>query len=72
LPSASCKIRGWSQNLTNQSKLDEDFQKFNLNIERAAEVELTRLRNEINALKEKANKMSEELLSPLSDEAKRI
>jgi cell division protein FtsB len=57
--------------LTDKSKLDEDFQKFNLNIERATEAELTRLHNEINALKEKVNKMSEELSSPPSDEAKR-
>jgi len=57
--------------LTDKSKLDEDFDKFNLKIERAAEAEIARLRGEIDALKEKANKMSEELLSPLSDEAKR-
>ena len=57
--------------MTDKSKLDEDFDKFNLKIERAAEAEIARLRGEIDALKEKANKMSEELLSPLSDEAKR-
>jgi FtsZ-binding cell division protein ZapB len=57
--------------LTEKSKLDEDFDKFNLDIEQAAEAELIRLHVEINALKEKANKMSEELLSPPSDEAKR-
>lgn len=59
------------ESLTNKSKLDADFDKFNIAIERATEVELTRLHDEINALKDKANKMSEELLSPLYDEAKR-
>jgi cell division protein FtsB len=51
--------------------LDEDFIKFNLNIERAAEKELDRLREEINTLKEKANKMNETLLSHSSNEEKR-
>ena len=70
MPSASSKIRLVAETLTVESKLDKDFHKFNQNIERAAEAELTRLHSEIDALKEKANKMSEELLSPLCDEAK--
>jgi hypothetical protein len=57
--------------LTNNDKLDEDFNKFNVDIERAAEKELIRLHEEINALKEKADKISEELLSPSSNEEKR-
>jgi cell division protein FtsB len=57
--------------LTYQDKLDEDSIKFNLNIKRAAEKELDRLREEINALKEKANKMNEALLSHSSNEEKR-
>ena len=42
-----------------------------MDIEQATEEEITKIREEINALKEKANKMSEELLSPLSNEEKR-
>jgi hypothetical protein len=58
------------ESLENKSKLDTDFDKFNLAIERATEVEMNRLHDEINALKDKATKMSEELLSPLYDDAK--
>jgi hypothetical protein len=47
--------------LANKDKLDEDYSNFNLDIERATEKELSRLREEINALKEKAKKISEEL-----------
>jgi hypothetical protein len=57
--------------LTNKDKLDEDFNNFNLDIEQATERELTRIREEINALKDKANKMSELLLGSLSNEEKR-
>jgi Ser-tRNA(Ala) deacylase AlaX len=57
--------------LTNKDKLDEDFNKFNLDIEQATEKELNRLYEEINALKEKADKISVELLSPSSNEEKR-
>jgi hypothetical protein len=57
--------------LTNKEKLNEDFNKFNLNIEQAAEKEMNRLREEINTLKEKAYKMSEELLSAPCNEEKR-
>ena len=56
--------------MTNSDKLDEDFKKFNLDIEQATEKELNRIRDEINALKEKANKASEELLRPFSNEKK--
>ena len=57
--------------MTEKNKLEEDFIRFNLNIERAVVSEMNRLHDEINALKEKANKLSEELLSLLSDEPKR-
>jgi hypothetical protein len=57
--------------LTNKDKIDEDFNKFNLDIEQATEREMNRLREEINALKEKAYKMSEELLNASSNEEKR-
>ena len=57
--------------MTNKDKLDEDFNKFNLDIEMATEQEMNRLHEEINALKEKAYNMSEKLLSPLSNEEKR-
>ena len=57
--------------MTNKDKLDEDFNKFNLDIEMATEQEMNRLHEEINALKEKADKMSEELLGPPSNEEKR-
>jgi hypothetical protein len=57
--------------LTYKDKLDEDFIKFNLNIERAAEKELDRLREEINKLKEKANKMNEAMSNHSSNEEKR-
>jgi uncharacterized protein Yka (UPF0111/DUF47 family) len=60
-----------TKSLTNKDKLDEDFNNFNLDIERATEKELNRIRQEINALKDKADKMSEALLSPLSNEEKR-
>jgi hypothetical protein len=49
--------------LTNKDKLDEDFNKFNMDIEQVTEREMNRIREEINALKEKAYKMSEELLN---------
>ena len=57
--------------MTNKDKLDEDFNKFNLDIEQATEREMNRLHEEINALKEKAYKINEELLSPSSNEKKR-
>ena len=53
--------------MTNKDKLDEDFNKFNQNIERETEKELNTLREEINVLKEKVDKMSEELLSHSSN-----
>jgi len=58
--------------LTSKNKLDQDFNDFNQDIERASEKELTRLREEINDLKDKANKISEVILSPLSNREKRI
>jgi hypothetical protein len=48
--------------LTNKEKLDQDFNNFNLDIERASEKELIRIREEINNLKDKAKKISEVLL----------
>ena len=57
--------------MTNKDKLDEDYNKFNLYIEKATEKELNRLHEEINALSEKAKKISEELLSHSSNEEKR-
>ena len=48
-------------NLTKKDKLDEDFKNFNIDIERATKGEITKIREEINALKEKAAKVSEEL-----------
>jgi uncharacterized protein YdcH (DUF465 family) len=50
--------------LTNKEKLNEDFNKFNLDIEQATAKEMNRLREEINTLKKKAYKISKELLSP--------
>jgi uncharacterized protein YdcH (DUF465 family) len=58
--------------LTSKNKLDQDFNDFNQDIERASEKELTRLREEINDLKDKANKISEVILSLLSNREKRI
>ena len=57
--------------MTNKDKLDEDFKRFNLGIEQVTEKEMSRLHEEINLLKEKACKISEELLSPASNEEKR-
>jgi hypothetical protein len=54
--------------LSNKDKLEEDFKKLNQDIEHAVEKEMKRLIEEINVLREKANKMSEELSSPSSDE----
>lgn len=58
--------------MTSKDKLDQDFDNFNQNIELVSEKELTRIREEINVLKDKANKISEDLLGPLHNEAKRI
>ena len=57
--------------MTSKDKLDEDFNKFNLDIEQSTKRELDRLWEEINALKEKAHKLGEELLSASSNEEKR-
>ena len=56
--------------MTNKDKLDEDFKKFNRDIELATEKELNRIREEIDAVKEKANKIGKELSSPFSNEEK--
>jgi hypothetical protein len=53
------------------SRLDEDFKNFNLDIERITEEEITEIRQEINALKDKANKMGEAALNPFPNEEKR-
>jgi hypothetical protein len=58
--------------LTIKDKLDQDFDNFNQEIERVSEKELTRIREEINALKDKAHRMSKVLLDPIHDEEKRI
>jgi hypothetical protein len=58
--------------LTIKGNLDQDFDNFNQDIERILEKELTRIREEINALKDKANSMSKVLLGPIPDEEKRI
>jgi hypothetical protein len=50
--------------LTIKNQLDEDFNKFNLDVEQIRDKEISRLNEEINALKEKASKMGEELSSP--------
>jgi hypothetical protein len=42
----------------NKDKLDEDFNKFNQNIEQETEKELNKLHEDINMLKEKVDKMS--------------
>jgi hypothetical protein len=57
--------------LTDKAKLDQDFDDFNTEIERATEKELTRIRAEIDTLKDKASKISEALSSPPSNEEKR-
>jgi hypothetical protein len=48
--------------LTNKEKLDQDFDNFNLDIERETEKEMTRIREEINSLKDKANKARDRIL----------
>jgi len=48
--------------LTNKEKLDQDFDNFNLDIERETEKEMTRIREEINSLKDKVNKASDRIL----------
>jgi hypothetical protein len=48
--------------LTNKEKLDQDFDNFNLDIKRETEKEMTRIREEINLLKDKANKASDMVL----------
>jgi hypothetical protein len=58
--------------LTNNDKLDQDFNNFNQDIKQVSEKELTRIREEFNALKDKANTMSKVLLDPIHDEEKII
>ena len=43
--------------MANKEKIEEDFKKFNLNIEREAENELKKIQEESNALKEDAKKI---------------
>ncbi len=43
------------------SRLEEDFKNYNIDIERITEEEIAQIRQEINALKEHANKMGEAL-----------
>jgi hypothetical protein len=57
--------------LANKNKIDEDFNKFNLDIEHTTEKEICRLHEEISSLTEKAHKISEELLNLSSVEKKR-
>ena len=52
-------------------KIDQDFQDFNLDLEQATQREIMNVRDEINALKEKAAEISEELGTALSNEEKR-
>jgi hypothetical protein len=58
--------------LTNNDKLDQDFNNFNQDIEQVSEKELNKIREEFNALKDKANTMSKVLLDPIHDEEKII
>jgi hypothetical protein len=44
-----------------KDKLDKDYNNFNQEIEQASEKELTRIRKEVNDLKDKATKLSEDL-----------
>jgi uncharacterized protein with von Willebrand factor type A (vWA) domain len=48
--------------LINKEKLDQDFNNFNQEIERATEKELKRIQQELNDLKDKAAKMNVDLL----------
>jgi len=50
-----------------KDKIDQDFQNFNLDIERVTEREIMNVRDEIKALKEKAAEISGSLepLSPM-------
>jgi hypothetical protein len=58
--------------LANNDKLDQDFNNFNQDIKQVSEKELNRIREEFNALKDKANTMSKVLLDPIHDEEKII
>jgi hypothetical protein len=51
-------------------RLEEDFKRFNRDIEQAAEKELDMIHTQIDALKEQASKAGEALLSPFSNEEK--
>lgn len=44
--------------------LEEDFKEFNLQIEKMKENHITRIRDQSDALKEKAFKISENMASP--------
>lgn len=57
-------------NLTGNDKLEQDFNNFNQDIKLVSEKELNRIREEFNALKDKANTMSKVLLVPIHDEEK--
>ena len=45
--------------MSKKDKLEEDYQNFNLNIERIAAEEIKKIREKANAIKEEANKIGE-------------
>ena len=47
-----------------KNKLDQDFENFNLAIERRAEEEIKKIRCDVDALKAQAAKMGEALTNP--------
>ena len=57
--------------MSTKDKLEKDFKKFNLNIERIAEREINKIQEETIALKEEASKIGEAVeLSLKANEAK--
>lgn len=45
--------------MSKKDKLEEDYQNFNLNIERIAAEEIKKIREKANTIKEEANKIGE-------------
>ncbi|MGD0644764.1 MAG: hypothetical protein ABSA75_07655 [Candidatus Bathyarchaeia archaeon] len=59
--------------MSKKDKLEQDYKNFNMNIERAAEREIKEIREEINAVREEARKISEAVeLSINEKEAKAV
>lgn len=53
--------------MSKKEKLEKDYQNFNMNIERMAEEEITKIREKANAIKEAAKKTGEAVAVSLNE-----